>query len=206
MIDANSNLTTPDTHETTPTTSKRKSRERGKLEGKVELILEQLALRFGELPARSVERVRNGTPSDLQRWAKRVLVLPTLDDVLAPRATFDRRFRTTSLFAAIAHEVSDDLRQEMMDIVDELEAHGNMPGDWIRGQACGEASGRAIGEDEGIGKLFLYLLSFRFGSVSRRNAGRVKDCVETKDTGRIYHWATRLFTASTPEEVFTSHR
>ena len=51
-------------------------RERG-----ADLLIRQLGIRFGELPAETVDRVRGGSTQDHDRWAERLLSAPTLDAV-----------------------------------------------------------------------------------------------------------------------------
>ena len=69
----------------------RKKREEGRLEGRAEgraergaeLVLKQLRLKFGELDADTVTRVRGATEADLDLWAERVLTAGNLADVFA---------------------------------------------------------------------------------------------------------------------------
>lgn len=69
----------------------RKKREEGRLEGRAEgraergaeLVLKQLRLKFGELDADTVTRVRAATEADLDLWAERVLTAGNLADVFA---------------------------------------------------------------------------------------------------------------------------
>lgn len=63
---------------------KARGKREGKQEGKLELVLAQLALRFGKLPPHIAQRVGNGTPAELDHWAARLLTAPTLDAVFAP--------------------------------------------------------------------------------------------------------------------------
>lgn len=55
-----------------------------RLEGKAELLLKLLALRFGPTSATTQARVEHATLDELDTWAERVLTASTLDDVLAP--------------------------------------------------------------------------------------------------------------------------
>ena len=57
--------------------------ERKLVEGGANLLIRLLGVRFGELPAEIVERVRTGTVEDHDRWAERLLSAPTLDAVFA---------------------------------------------------------------------------------------------------------------------------
>jgi hypothetical protein len=52
-------------------------------EGEQKLLVKQLGLKFGELPAQVMQRLRVATDADLERWAERVLTALTLDDVFA---------------------------------------------------------------------------------------------------------------------------
>lgn len=94
MIDTIAHEATDEVRDTITTVAERleargeaRGRERGKvegrIEGKAELVLDQLTLRFGKLPARITRRVRKGTADDLQRWAARLLSAPTLAEVFA---------------------------------------------------------------------------------------------------------------------------
>ncbi len=64
---------------------------RGKREGKREAIeqvlLKQLAARFGAVPGDVKERVRAASDATLETWALRVLTAPTLESVLEQEAT-----------------------------------------------------------------------------------------------------------------------
>jgi len=50
--------------------------------GQCEMLLWQLQQRFGPLPPEAAQRISRAGLSDLERWARRVLTAPTLDDVL----------------------------------------------------------------------------------------------------------------------------
>lgn len=54
----------------------------GTTQGSTNVLIRQLALRFGELPAGVAERIRAGTEADHLRWTERVLTAPSLDAVL----------------------------------------------------------------------------------------------------------------------------
>ena len=56
---------------------------RGRDEGRMELLQEQLERRFGELPSDIRHRIRNAKDSEIRSWAGAVLDAATLDDVLA---------------------------------------------------------------------------------------------------------------------------
>ena len=47
-------------------------------------LLKQLRLRFGDVPAASEARIDAADQQQLDTWLERVLIAPTLDDVLAP--------------------------------------------------------------------------------------------------------------------------
>ncbi len=59
--------------------------ERGRIQALAELLLRQLALRFGDVPDAVGERVRGASASELEAWAEAVLVAASLDEVLAAR-------------------------------------------------------------------------------------------------------------------------
>jgi hypothetical protein len=56
---------------------------RGRAEGKAELVLRLLSLRFGPLSDAVSERVHGAAPGLLDTWAEKVLTASTLDDVFA---------------------------------------------------------------------------------------------------------------------------
>ena len=58
--------------------------QRGQREGERRLLLKQLRLRFGELPASVVARIETAEVPELDAWAERVLTASRLDDVLGP--------------------------------------------------------------------------------------------------------------------------
>jgi predicted transposase/invertase (TIGR01784 family) len=64
-------------------TAAQKLREEGREEGRRSVLLRQLALRFGTLPAEVVAGVERADGPTLDRWAERVLSAATLDEVLA---------------------------------------------------------------------------------------------------------------------------
>lgn len=57
--------------------------EKGKAEGRAELLLRQMGLRLGPLPEQVRDRVRTAAPERLDLWGERVLTAATLDEVLA---------------------------------------------------------------------------------------------------------------------------
>jgi len=60
-------------------------RREGKAEGKAEIVRSQLKSRFGALPAWAEQRISKAGPTDLDRWAKRLLNAETLKVVLGER-------------------------------------------------------------------------------------------------------------------------
>ena len=60
-----------------------KVRREGRVEGKAALLLDLLAVKFGQLPPDAVQRVQRAPEASLDSWSKRVLSATTLDDVLA---------------------------------------------------------------------------------------------------------------------------
>ena len=56
-------------------------RKEGHKEGRSELLTRQLGVKFGELPDWALQRLRAAGDADIERWAERVLVAATLDDV-----------------------------------------------------------------------------------------------------------------------------
>lgn len=63
-----------------------KGKAEGKAEGKADILLHLLDRRFGPLDEATAALVRRGAPTDLERWADRVLSAPSLREVLAPPA------------------------------------------------------------------------------------------------------------------------
>jgi len=57
-------------------------RAEGRADGRAELLLKQLAARFGAIPADVESRVRTASDALLDTWAERVLIAETLDQVL----------------------------------------------------------------------------------------------------------------------------
>ena len=55
--------------------------ELGKGEGRAEVVLKLLRLRFGELPDSAVSRVRNATGEEIEAWAIAILSADSLYDV-----------------------------------------------------------------------------------------------------------------------------
>jgi len=57
-------------------------RREGKAEGKAELLLWQLKLKFGDLPAAFASQLAGATEAELRRWSERILSADSLDAVL----------------------------------------------------------------------------------------------------------------------------
>lgn len=60
------------------------ARGEGRAEGRADLLIRQLGVRFGALPAGTTERIRAGTADDQARWAERLLTAASLDEVFLP--------------------------------------------------------------------------------------------------------------------------
>ena len=60
-------------------------RTEGAVNNRIQMLTRLLTVRFGPLPEAAVERIRNGTAADHERWAERLLTAASLDAVfLAP--------------------------------------------------------------------------------------------------------------------------
>jgi predicted transposase YdaD len=59
----------------------RQGKIEGKVEGKAELVLKQLALRFGQVSTDVVARIRTASIADLDLWAERIIDAKSLTDV-----------------------------------------------------------------------------------------------------------------------------
>jgi hypothetical protein len=55
--------------------------EQGRAEGRAELLLRQLQIKFGPLAEPIERRVRNALADELDRWAERVLTAKAINDV-----------------------------------------------------------------------------------------------------------------------------
>ena len=55
---------------------------KGRTEGQAQMLLKQLTIRFGPVPAKEKARVKAADEAALSRWAARVLTAPTLAEVL----------------------------------------------------------------------------------------------------------------------------
>jgi predicted transposase YdaD len=58
-------------------------RKEGIKEGERTMLLKQLGLKFGALPEPVLQRVRAASELDIERWAERILIAQTLDEVFA---------------------------------------------------------------------------------------------------------------------------
>jgi hypothetical protein len=63
----------------------RRGLEQGRVEGRQEMLREQLAERFGKLPPPVEERIASATPAELKAWANALLNAPTLEHVFNRR-------------------------------------------------------------------------------------------------------------------------
>jgi hypothetical protein len=66
---------------------KREGERMGRREGRAQTLLEQLAARFGSVPADAKAQILASTEATLARWSLRVLTAPTLAAVLGSAAT-----------------------------------------------------------------------------------------------------------------------
>jgi hypothetical protein len=57
--------------------------EQGRAQGRVEVILRQIGVRFGGVDARLADRVCTASDEELSRWAERVLSAGSVDEVFA---------------------------------------------------------------------------------------------------------------------------
>jgi hypothetical protein len=56
---------------------------RAAAEGEQKLLTRQLGLKFGELPEWALQQLRSASGADIERWAERILVAGTLEDVFS---------------------------------------------------------------------------------------------------------------------------
>lgn len=56
-------------------------RKQGIEEGQRKILIKQLTLKFGELPDGILQQIRAADHEHLERWAERILVARTIDDV-----------------------------------------------------------------------------------------------------------------------------
>ena len=61
-----------------------RGRKEGRREGERRVLLKQLRLRFGELPAAVVACVEAAEVPELEVWAERIITASRLEDVLGP--------------------------------------------------------------------------------------------------------------------------
>ena len=59
--------------------------EKGRAEGKAELLLRLLRRKYGKLPAGVTKRLRGAASGDLDRWADRVMTAASLEEVFDAR-------------------------------------------------------------------------------------------------------------------------
>jgi hypothetical protein len=57
----------------------------GRVEGRAELLHEQLETKFGRLPKWAEERVTKATLAQLERWGRKVITAGSLEGVLGKR-------------------------------------------------------------------------------------------------------------------------
>ena len=63
-----------------------RGRAQGARKGQIKLLLKMLGLRFGTLPPEISAWLEAGTEADLERWAERLLVAASLEEVFdAPK-------------------------------------------------------------------------------------------------------------------------
>jgi hypothetical protein len=55
----------------------------GRKDGERKILIKQLTLKFGELPDGILQQIRAADDEHLERWAERILVARTIDDVFA---------------------------------------------------------------------------------------------------------------------------
>lgn len=76
----------PAAHEAYMTAAQKLTAEsyaRGIAEGKAQLLIRQLGLRFGELPEATRDRVLHAKPERLDAWAERIITAQSLEEVLS---------------------------------------------------------------------------------------------------------------------------
>lgn len=71
------------TAETIEARGRAKGRAEGLAEGRAEVLLEQMTVKFGPLPASAIRRVRSAGQDQVRTWTARVLTAATLDETLA---------------------------------------------------------------------------------------------------------------------------
>ena len=59
----------------------KKAHAEGRLEGRAEMLLDQLSVRFGTIPRKVAERVRAAGPTELKAWSRALLYAGDLNDV-----------------------------------------------------------------------------------------------------------------------------
>jgi hypothetical protein len=58
---------------------------KGRSEGMMHLLREQIQTKFGPLPKWAEERLSQGSPAQVVRWARKVLAAKTLESVLGKK-------------------------------------------------------------------------------------------------------------------------
>lgn len=53
----------------------------GRVEGRIDVLLRLMALRFGGVDAPATQRVRSASVADLERWTERILTATSLGDL-----------------------------------------------------------------------------------------------------------------------------
>ena len=86
MLEASLRGTKPDRWETLMDTVAEAWVEQGRAEGQARVVLRQMELRCGALPAPVRERVHNASDEELAAWAEAVLTATSLEEALTARA------------------------------------------------------------------------------------------------------------------------
>jgi predicted transposase/invertase (TIGR01784 family) len=148
-----------------------------RVDGKAEVLLQLLTLRFGPLSEAAHGRLESAHRAELERWFERVLTAQSLDEVLA-EDPLDPISRDAPL-RSLGRDDDDDLALSTMDL----------------------AAAREDGQLEGKAELLLKLLTLRFGPLCAADRTRVESAGEAAlDT-----WAERVLTAPTLDEVLAPH-
>ncbi|MGW0182058.1 Rpn family recombination-promoting nuclease/putative transposase [Nocardia sp. NPDC003345] len=71
------------TAETIEARGEARGRAMGRAEGMAEVLIEQMTVKFGPLPAAAIRRVRAADPEQVRAWTARVLTAETVEDTLA---------------------------------------------------------------------------------------------------------------------------
>ena len=78
----------------------RRGQTKGRAQGRAQMLLEQLKIRFGPVPADVSAQVMAADEATVSRWAARVLTAPTLADVLSKARASASPTRRTSASAS----------------------------------------------------------------------------------------------------------